>query len=122
MRLFHYYEKEIGPFVNLSDLKIEDAEKIMKKIKENSTSFASKRDDSYLKRRFEYEDMVKKIFISKGGKVNRNRPHYMTLEECPWLLSWYMHGKCLSIDINCINTDYIFYIWRYVSRVWSKRR
>ncbi|WP_317120058.1 hypothetical protein [Clostridium neonatale] len=44
MRLFHYYEKEIGPFMNLSDLKIEDAKNIMNIIYNNKAIFASNRD------------------------------------------------------------------------------
>lgn len=65
MKLFHYYEKEIGPFVNLSNLKIEDAENVMNTIYNNKNLFASNRDKTYLKRRFEYEDILQRIFVSK---------------------------------------------------------
>lgn len=111
MKLFHYYEKEIGPFINLSDLKIEEAENIMNNIHSNKKLFASNRDKTYLKRRFEYEDIVKNLFISKGGRVNRIRPHYMTLQECPWLLTWYKNGKSISIDIKDIDTNYISFTY-----------
>lgn len=69
MRLFHYYEKEIGPFISLSNLKIEEAENIINIIHNNKKLFASNRDETYLKRRFKYEDIVRKIFISKGGEL-----------------------------------------------------
>ena len=85
MKLYHYYEKENGPFCNLSDLCLEDAEKILNVIKRNKKCFASERDETYLKRRFEYEDLTRKIFLFKGGKAIRQRPHYMTVEACEWL-------------------------------------
>lgn len=121
MRLFHYYEKEIGPFMNLSDLKIEDAENIMNIIYNNKNLFAANREKIYLKRRFEYEDIVKKMFISKGGRVNRRRPHYMTLEDCPWLLSWYKDGTSISIDIKDIDTYYISFTYGDMFPVFGPR-
>lgn len=121
MRLFHYYEKEIGPFVNLSDLKIEDAKNIMNSIHDNENLFASNRDETYLERRFEYEDIVQKIFISKGGGVNRRRPHYMTLEDCSWLLSWYKEGTSISIDIKDVDTNYISFTYGDMFPVFGPR-
>ena len=47
-RLYHYYEFKIGPFVNLSDLPIEEAERIQSGIKREGAVFASKRGNDYL--------------------------------------------------------------------------
>lgn len=121
MKLFHYYEKEIGPFVNLSNLKIEDAENAMNTIYNNKNLFASNRDKTYLKRRFEYEDIVQEIFVSKGGRVNKRRPHYMTLEDCPWLLSWYKDGASINIEIKDIDTNYISFTYGDMFPVFGPR-
>jgi hypothetical protein len=110
-RLYHYYEYRIGPFVNLSDLPIEKAQKIQSEIKEKGAVFASKRDDDYLKVRRELEDKVRSLFIEKGGKPERERPHYMTLGPCPWLISWYVEGRELSIPLSSFNKHIISFTY-----------
>jgi predicted DNA-binding antitoxin AbrB/MazE fold protein len=61
MKLYHYFEKEKGPFNNLSDLRLSEAEKVLSEIRGTEEIFASKRDMSYMKKRFEYKDIVRKI-------------------------------------------------------------
>jgi hypothetical protein len=104
-RLYHYYESSQGPFKNLSDLPLAEAEQIMNHLRQAGTTFASKRTIEYLRVRRELEDMVRAAFISKGGKPDRLRPHYMTLGRCPWLLSWYEHGKELSIPMDTFRPE-----------------
>lgn len=111
MKLYHYYESKNGPFKNLSDLNIGEEEKILNKIKENKNIFASKRDDEYMKRRFEYEDRVRKLFQRKNGKVIRQRPHYMTLGECDWLKDWYVDTKEISIEVDMIDKSSISFTY-----------
>lgn len=111
MKLYHYFEKERGPFNNLSDLSLEEAEKVLSKIRENQEIFASKRDVNYMKRRFEYEDNIKDLFIKKKGKVFRDSPHYMTLEECKWLEKWYINSDYISIDLELIDTNSISFTY-----------
>jgi hypothetical protein len=83
MFLYHYFEKKIGSFRNLSDLELEEAQKIIRNIKKDRPlSFAAKRDESYMKRRTDYEILARKLFIEKGGKPVRKVPHYMVVEEC----------------------------------------
>ena len=111
MKLYHYFEKSTGPFYNLSDLSYENAEKVLSEIRGKHTTFAAQRDDSYIRRRFEYEELVRELFQQKGGKVLRIRPHYMTLEACDWLKSWYVNGCELHIDIDLVDTDTISFTY-----------
>ena len=37
MVLYHYYDRKTGPFKNLSDISIDEAEKILRKIKEEKS-------------------------------------------------------------------------------------
>lgn len=111
MKLYHYFEKNKGPFYNLSDLNLNKAEEVLHKIRENKDVFASKRNVDYMKRRFEYEDIVRNLFIMKNGIVTRNRPHYMTLGECSWLKEWYEDGQCISIDVEKIDTSCISFTY-----------
>ncbi len=55
--------------------------------------------------------MTRKMFLLKGGKVIRNRPHYMTVEECNWLKSWYKEGSSIHININKLDTDTISFTY-----------
>jgi hypothetical protein len=98
--LCHYYERSHGPFRNLSDMSPEDAERIMAELRERGTSFAAKRAADYLVVRRELEDRVRTMFIAKGGRPVRARPHYLTLGPCRWLLEWYDDGAeiCLPLD------------------------
>jgi len=110
-RLFHYYEFKTGPFVNLSDLPIKDAEKIQANIKQEGAVFASKRDEDYLVVRRRLEDRVRSLFISKGGRPVRERPHYMTLGSCQWMLNWYVDGRELSILLSTFSKEVISFTY-----------
>lgn len=109
--LYHYYECSIGPFVNLSDLSLEDAEQIQNKIREQGKTFASKRNIEYLAIRKELEGRARKLFIDKGGKPIRERPHYMTLCPCPWLKEWYINGCELSIPLDSFKPEVISFTY-----------
>lgn len=109
--LYHYYECSTGPFRNLSDLPMEEAERIQKRLREERKVFASKRNDEYLAVRRELEDRVRKLFIEKGGKPVRERPHYMTLGPCSWLKEWYVEGCELSIPLSNFKPDTISFTY-----------
>ena len=110
-RLHHYYEYRIGPFVNLSDLPMEEAEKIQSEIKKKGAVFASKRDGNYLKVRSELEDKVRYLFVQKGGKPVREKPHYMTLGACSWLLNWYVDGRELSVPLSYFSREIVSFTY-----------
>ena len=103
--LYHYYERENGPFQNLSDLPSEQAEIVLSLLRERDSVFASKRSEEYLEIRRHLENQVRQAFIRKGGEPRRERPHYMTLGECPWLLEWYKNGCEIKIPISKFEMD-----------------
>ncbi|MCJ7842163.1 hypothetical protein MUB24_14885 [Lederbergia sp. NSJ-179] len=98
--LYHYYDESAGPFRNLSDLDLEEAEQVLNDIRIKKKGFASKRSLDYLKIRRSLEWKARNLFIAKGGKPVRGHPHYMTFGECSWLLDWYPRGKDLLIPIT----------------------
>ncbi len=110
-KLYHYYEYRIGPFVNLSDLPAEEAERIQAHIKKVGAVFASKRNEDYITVRRGLEDKIRRLFISKGGKPIRQRPHYMTLGPCPWLLEWYVDGRELCIPLSAFDKSVISFTY-----------
>jgi hypothetical protein len=100
MQLYHYYDKSIGPFINLSAVSNEEAIAILFSIKKGkpNTQCAS-RDMEYMFRRRMYEDIIKKEFIKKGGIVKRDFPHYMVVEQSPWLNTWFENSAFIKIPI-----------------------
>ncbi len=97
--LCHYYACEQGPFRNLSDLSLADAERVLESIRECGAGFASQRSADYLTIRRELEAKVRKLFIEKGGQPRRQHPHYMILGTCAWVKSWYAQGCELRIPL-----------------------
>lgn len=97
--LCHYYEGSRGAFRNLSDLPPDQAESILSAIRERGEGFASQRKTEYLTIRHELETTIRALFIEKGGQPVRERPHYMILGSCLWLMSWYQSGCELRIPL-----------------------
>lgn len=101
MYLYHYYDANIGPFRNLSDLPRDKANDILEKIKTEKPNVQSaQRDADYMYRRYMYEDIIRKEFIKKGGVVERKAPHYMVVEHSPWLSTWFDNCKFIRIPIE----------------------
>jgi hypothetical protein len=97
--LSHYYEFTKGPFLSLCNLPLDEAEMLLEKIRQEGGVFASERASDYLEIRRRLEDQVRELFIEKGGKPNRKRPHYMILGACPWLKDWYIDGREIRISL-----------------------
>lgn len=99
--LYHYFERKVGPFVSLSGLQVEDAMKIQTQLdNKNKTFHAGKRTDKYYDRRKYLEQLVRKMFIEKGGLPIREIPHYMVIGECPWLATWFEDSDYIKIPIQ----------------------
>lgn len=112
MFLYHYFERAIGAFRNLSDLTVSEAEDILQKIRsDRPSSQAAQRDINYIKRRVNYEALARSLFIEKGGKPTREAPHYMVVEACEWLNSWYIDGYFVKIPIEEFDTNTISFTY-----------
>lgn len=101
MYLYHYYDKRIGPFKNMSDLSVDEANNLLNNIKrEKPDSMCAKRQDNYMELRLYYENILREEFLKKGGIIEREVPHYMVVEACDWLNSWYEEPEFLKIPIE----------------------
>lgn len=109
--LCHYYEAKIGPFVNLSDLPLVEAETYLENIRQSKLIFASQRSKDYLTIRRALEERIRTLFIQKGGQPKRERPHYMIFGACPWLLSWYQDGKELCLPLDIFSADIVSFTY-----------
>jgi hypothetical protein len=100
--LYHYYERLRGPLLNLSDLPIDQAQAILNDIKAANNTFAAHRYDGYLERRQELEQLVRRMFVQKGGKPLRQAPHYFVVEACPWLETWYIDPAFVKLPVSAL--------------------
>ncbi|TAH69661.1 MAG: hypothetical protein EWM47_06380 [Anaerolineaceae bacterium] len=101
MNLYHYFDKSIGPFVNLSDNTIEEAKQVLDYIRINKPDVqCAKRQDTYIEDRLYYESIIRDLFIKKGGRVEKHSPHYMVVEHSPWLSTWYENSAYIKIPIE----------------------
>ena len=101
MDLYHYYNKDSKPFLNLSDLELAEANDLMEKFRrERPDSYCAKRPTEYMANRLYYENILREEFQKKGGKMQREVPHYMVVEPCKWLRSWYENSAYIKIPIQ----------------------
>ena len=88
MFLYHYYDKTIGPFKNLSDLDREEADKVLQQIAITKPNVqCAKRSADYMQARAYYENILRTEFQKKGGYIQRQVPHYMVVEHSPYVIS-----------------------------------
>lgn len=101
MKLYHYYEKDNGPFRSISDLPDKEAEEVLQQIRlEKPDIFLSKRPDDYLLKRRHFEEVLRNEFIKNGGKPERKTPHYMVVEEVPFFEKWYVNTAYIAIEAS----------------------
>lgn len=101
MYLYHYYDKTIGPFKNLSNLSIEDANDVLHKIAITKPNVqCAKRHDDYMQSRIYYENILRNEFQKKCGLIHKKVPHYMVVEHSPWLSTWYENSSFIKIPIE----------------------
>jgi hypothetical protein len=109
--LTHYYEAKNGPFRSLSDLSVAAAESVMADIREKGNCFASRRAENYLDIRRELEEKIRRLFLEKGGKPQRDRPHYFILGACAWVKSWYENGQACCIPLAEFSPDAVSFTY-----------
>ncbi|MEC0107081.1 hypothetical protein P4H27_09050 [Paenibacillus taichungensis] len=111
LKAYHYFEKNVGPFRNLSSLSEQDAEAVAQHIRQGGRNFASQRSADYMMIRRELERKAYEQFISKGGKPTNRYPHYMTLGACAWLESWYTEPDWVTISWENIPADSVSFTY-----------
>ena len=91
MKLYHYYEKSNGPFRSISDLPDRDAEAVLQRIRtDHPDIFLAKRPEDYLQKRRRFEGILRE----------RETPHYMVVEACPFFEKWYEHTAWITADTD----------------------
>lgn len=112
MLLCHYYDAKTGPFRNLSDLEDGQAKRILEEIRRNKPeTMCAKRQDSYMADRRRFEAILRDAFLKKGGRIERNSPHYLVVGQCPWLENWYEDCRRIEIDTKNLDLDTVSFTY-----------
>lgn len=120
--LYHYFDKTIGPFVNLSDIPIDEAKAVLNKIRETKPNVQSaKRQPTYIEDRYYYEEILRTEFLKKGGIIKRRTPHYMVVEHSPWLSTWFENSTFIKIPIKEFDLETISFTYGDSHPVFSPR-
>lgn len=112
MFLYHYFDKTTGSFKNLSDLPVEEANKVLEKIAITKPNVqCAKRNADYMQTRIYYESILRNEFQKKGGFIYRQVPHYMIVEHSPWLSTWYENSSFIKIPIEAFDVRTISFTY-----------
>ena len=122
MYLYHYYDRTIGAFKNLSDIPIDKANDILNEIKKTKPNTqCAKRQNEYMNDRHYYEEILKTEFIKKGGIIKRDSPHYMVVEHSPWLSTWFENCGFIKIPVEEFNLETVSFTYGDSHPVFSPR-
>ena len=106
MELYHYFDKTTGPFRNLSDVSVDESKTVLETIKATKPeSQCAKRHDQYVEYRRNCERILRMEFEKKGGRIDRDVPHYLVIGHSPWLYSWYDEPDFIKIPIEEFDTN-----------------
>ncbi len=112
MFLYHYFERERGPFLSLSDLTDEEAKKIQDALKEDNNIYCRRDSDgTYMFYRRLIENRIRSMFIEKGGKPTRKTPHYMIIGECGYCNTWYKNPNYIKIPVKEFDMDTVSFTY-----------
>lgn len=109
--LTHYYDSESKPFLNIMDLFEDERLPIITSLNSKYEKGLTRRafPEWYLIQRKNAEKRIRELFIEKGGKPNRNSPHYFCLGKSNlWTKTYLERTKFVSIPISNDEPD-IFY-------------
>ncbi|MBO4450585.1 MAG: hypothetical protein J5777_08355 [Clostridiales bacterium] len=112
MYLYHYYDKRSGPFKSLTALSETEALSVLEKIKsERPESFTAQRDAEYITKRMNCERIVRREAENKGILMDIPSPHYLVVEDSPWLSTWIEDPGVIKIPIEEFDTRKISFTY-----------
>jgi len=99
MYLYHYFERDFGPFRAFTELPIEEARSVLLARKAAGKIGAPNIED-FLQKRYGREQRLREAFAARGGRIERTSPYYFFLGEEPQWASAYDHPECVKIPMN----------------------
>jgi len=110
--LYHYYDRRSGPFKSLTALSEAKALEVLEKIKsDRPDSFTAQRDAEYVSRRMNCERIVREEAMKKGILMDSPSPHYLVVEDSPWLGTWFEKPGVIKIPVDEFDTRKISFTY-----------
>ena len=112
MYLYHFFDRRTGPFRSLSRIPQEEAEELLRNIREERPdSQCAQRHSHYVEYRHNCEAILRREFAAKGGIMEIDSPHYMVAEFSPWLYTWFEQPAYIRIpaeefDLRTVSFTY----------------
>ncbi|TVS00574.1 MAG: hypothetical protein EA407_14500 [Rhodobacteraceae bacterium] len=97
----HYYSRSDRPFQNLSDLKPEELAGTLEKLNQrraDNPNYKRVFGKRYMDFRRKTEMRLRSLFEARGGKPERQSPHYFVLGECAWFSGLYPDPETVTLD------------------------
>ena len=118
---YHYYERNRGPFLNLSDLPMTEAVQVLDTLRVENRVMAAQRFEGYLTRRQELEQFARHLFLEKGGRPIRRVPQTMVVGRCTWLESWYEEPASVCLPLAAFAPETISFTYGDLFPTFSPR-
>ncbi len=99
MLLYHYFERQSGPFAPLTTLPYEEARGVLIAQKA-AGKFRNPDVDGFLKKRYNRDEKLYAFFVEHGGCPQIKNPIYMFLGEQPQWMSAYEDADSIAIPMN----------------------
>lgn len=97
----HYYSRSDHPFQNLSDLSPDELVVVLEQLKQRKAqnpAFKRVFGKAYMDFRQRTETKLRVMFEERGGKPERQSPHYFVLGECEWFSGLYPDSDTVKLD------------------------
>lgn len=97
----HYYSRTDRPFQNLSDLSPDELAIVLERLKQRKAgnpAFKRVFGKHYMDFRQRTEAKLRDLFEERGGKPERQSPHYFVLGDCTWFFNLYPDPSTVTLD------------------------
>lgn len=97
----HYHSRLDPPFLNLSDLSLDQLDEVIEQLKQrkaDNPNYKRVFGKRYMDFRKQTESKLRQLFEERGGKPERQSPHYFVLGECPWFSELYPDAEMVQLD------------------------
>ncbi len=106
-KIYHYYYAKSGPLKSITELSDNDLKNVLSSISETTSIHHSRLTmfNDYVPFRRATEKVMRKQFIEKGGRPEREYPHYFILGNSPDYSMDNPECKSLGLDPSLIDSD-----------------
>lgn len=104
----HYFSGADKPFQNLSDLDPDVLATVLAKLKRRKAenpAFKRVFGKVYMEFRQGTETKLRDLFVARGGKPERQSPHYFVLGDCEWFAGLYPDPQTVTLDLPSLSPE-----------------